>query len=65
MISQQSASAHGRSVASSPTPTLTVFTKRRRVYIACTNCRRRKIKCMTSKEGPNDPCNRCYKNGLL
>ncbi|KAK7039928.1 hypothetical protein R3P38DRAFT_3469205 [Favolaschia claudopus] len=31
---------------------------------ACSNCRRRKIKCKISKERPKDPCERCVKRRL-
>ncbi|KAJ7604325.1 hypothetical protein FB45DRAFT_957325 [Roridomyces roridus] len=36
--------------------------RRRRAFIACTNCRRRKIKCVTDAE--TDPCDRCVRKGL-
>ncbi|KAJ7454234.1 hypothetical protein FB451DRAFT_1184989 [Mycena latifolia] len=36
---------------------------RRRVYIACLNCRKRKIKCMT-EETDQKPCARCSRHGL-
>ncbi|KAF7313699.1 C6 finger domain [Mycena chlorophos] len=38
--------------------------RRRRAMIACTNCRRRKIKCVTTEEPPRHPCQRCTKRGL-
>ncbi|KAJ7136953.1 hypothetical protein C8R44DRAFT_948704 [Mycena epipterygia] len=37
---------------------------RRRVVLACTNCRRRKIRCLTSEDPPKNPCERCVKKGL-
>ncbi|KAF7326432.1 C6 finger domain [Mycena sanguinolenta] len=37
----------------------------RRAMIACTNCRRRKIKCVTSEEPAQHPCARCTKKGLV
>ncbi|KAJ7679724.1 hypothetical protein B0H17DRAFT_1139006 [Mycena rosella] len=37
---------------------------RRRVYIACLNCRKRKIKCMT-EESDRKPCDRCIRHGLV
>ncbi|KAJ7114944.1 hypothetical protein C8R44DRAFT_740282 [Mycena epipterygia] len=37
---------------------------RRRGVIACTNCRRRKIKCLTPDDPPKNPCQRCVKKGL-
>ncbi|KAJ7699994.1 hypothetical protein B0H17DRAFT_1048134 [Mycena rosella] len=48
-------------------PTLTsslLNNRRRRAMIACTNCRRRKIKCVTSEEPPRNPCARCTKRSL-
>ncbi|KAJ7142421.1 hypothetical protein C8R44DRAFT_725777 [Mycena epipterygia] len=47
-----------------PDSTLAMFTKPRRVYIACLNCRKRKIKCVTTEESPDKPCERCAKRGL-
>ncbi|KAJ6515999.1 hypothetical protein C8R45DRAFT_1206143 [Mycena sanguinolenta] len=48
------------------TPTsLSLNTRRRRAMIACTNCRRRKIKCVTTEEPPQHPCARCTKRGLV
>ncbi|KAJ7095293.1 hypothetical protein B0H15DRAFT_104663 [Mycena belliarum] len=38
--------------------------RRRRAMIACTNCRRRKIKCITTEEPPKNPCARCTKRSL-
>ncbi|KAJ7068180.1 hypothetical protein C8F01DRAFT_594701 [Mycena amicta] len=38
--------------------------RRRRAMIACTNCRRRKIKCVTTEEPPRHPCERCTKRDL-
>nr|GAT46424.1 C6 finger domain [Mycena chlorophos] len=40
-----------------------VFQKRRRAYIACSNCRKRKIKCVP--EADYRPCARCSKKGLV
>ncbi|KAJ7099871.1 hypothetical protein C8R43DRAFT_1141400 [Mycena crocata] len=37
---------------------------RRRVYIACLNCRKRKIKCMTD-DTEQQPCERCIRKGLM
>ncbi|KAJ7115722.1 hypothetical protein C8R44DRAFT_739471 [Mycena epipterygia] len=37
---------------------------RRRVVLACTNCRRRKIRCLTSEDPSKNPCERCVKKGL-
>ncbi|KAJ7026782.1 hypothetical protein C8F04DRAFT_1296110 [Mycena alexandri] len=41
-----------------------VFLNRRRNIIACTNCRKRKIRCLTPEEPPENPCERCVKRGL-
>ncbi|KAJ7020035.1 hypothetical protein C8F04DRAFT_1275541 [Mycena alexandri] len=51
---------------SNPAPTYLppVFLNRRRVIIACTNCRKRKIRCLTAEETPEKPCGRCVKRGL-
>ncbi|KAJ7624037.1 hypothetical protein DFH06DRAFT_1305206 [Mycena polygramma] len=37
---------------------------RRRVIIACTNCRKRRVKCLTPEDPPLNPCERCVKKGL-
>ncbi|KAJ6549110.1 hypothetical protein DFH09DRAFT_1087176 [Mycena vulgaris] len=37
---------------------LALFTKRRRIYIACVHCRKRKIRCITAPEAPEHPCER-------
>jgi len=39
--------------------------RRRRAQIACRNCRRRKIKCVTNEEPPHNPCERCQRKGLV
>ncbi|KAJ7915859.1 hypothetical protein B0H13DRAFT_385133 [Mycena leptocephala] len=50
---------------SSPSnPPLEYFTRRRRVYVACVHCRQRKIRCITSEESRDKPCERCAKKGL-
>ncbi|KAJ7225142.1 hypothetical protein B0H12DRAFT_1077879 [Mycena haematopus] len=41
-----------------------IFLTRRRVIIACTHCRKRKIRCMTPEDPPQNPCDRCVKKGL-
>ncbi|KAJ7507708.1 hypothetical protein B0H11DRAFT_137463 [Mycena galericulata] len=41
-----------------------LLNRRRRAMIACTNCRKRKIKCVTSEEPPRRPCARCTKRNL-
>ncbi|KAJ6532958.1 hypothetical protein B0H19DRAFT_1272626 [Mycena capillaripes] len=40
------------------------FMKRRRAYVACSNCRKRKIKCVTVSEVDYRPCTRCAQKGL-
>ncbi|KAF5338830.1 hypothetical protein D9758_012083 [Tetrapyrgos nigripes] len=40
-------------------------TGRRRAQIACRNCRRRKVKCVTNEEPPHDPCERCTRMSLV
>ncbi|KAF7314059.1 Zn(2)-C6 fungal-type domain-containing protein [Mycena chlorophos] len=42
----------------------TVFTKRRRSIIACTNCRKRKTRCFSTEDFPENPCERCDEKGL-
>ncbi|KAJ7620355.1 hypothetical protein FB45DRAFT_871385 [Roridomyces roridus] len=37
---------------------------RKRVYVACTNCRRLKIRCDTTEEALDTPCERCARRGL-
>ncbi|KAK7050747.1 hypothetical protein R3P38DRAFT_2503291 [Favolaschia claudopus] len=41
-----------------------IFLTRRRVIIACTNCRKRKVRCLTPEDPPSSPCDRCIKKGL-
>ncbi|KAF8145389.1 hypothetical protein K438DRAFT_547564 [Mycena galopus ATCC 62051] len=38
--------------------------RRRRTNVACSNCRKRKIKCITSGDPPQEPCERCARRGL-
>ncbi|KAJ7113386.1 hypothetical protein C8R44DRAFT_881707 [Mycena epipterygia] len=52
------------SKSSTPSTSFSAFTKRRRAYIACLNCRQRKIKCMTVSDSDNSPCTRCAQKGL-
>ncbi|KAJ7779483.1 hypothetical protein DFH07DRAFT_765763 [Mycena maculata] len=47
---------------STPNPVNPVFMKRRRIYVACLNCRRRKIRCIATEE--TEPCERCTKKKL-
>ncbi|KAJ7626909.1 hypothetical protein FB45DRAFT_1029287 [Roridomyces roridus] len=44
-------------------PTL-ALSKRRRTFVACSNCRKRKIRCVTSEENANAPCARCRMKNL-
>ncbi|KAJ7478286.1 hypothetical protein FB451DRAFT_1172621 [Mycena latifolia] len=37
---------------------------RRRTILACSNCRKRKIRCITTEQPPKNPCARCVKKGL-
>ncbi|KAJ7434681.1 hypothetical protein FB451DRAFT_1467325 [Mycena latifolia] len=37
---------------------------RRRTVMACSNCRKRKIRCITSEDFPTNPCARCIKRGM-
>ncbi|KAK7061643.1 hypothetical protein R3P38DRAFT_3166623 [Favolaschia claudopus] len=46
-------------------PSSLLNNRRRRAMIACSNCRRRKIKCVTTEEPPRKPCQRCTKRGLV
>ncbi|KAJ6578367.1 hypothetical protein B0H19DRAFT_1062873 [Mycena capillaripes] len=41
------------------------FEYQRRTLVACSNCRQRKIKCVTREEMPRSPCARCTKRGLI
>ncbi|KAJ6562716.1 hypothetical protein DFH09DRAFT_1478702 [Mycena vulgaris] len=38
--------------------------KRRRTILACSNCRKRKIRCITTEQPPNNPCARCTKRNI-
>ncbi|KAJ7785200.1 hypothetical protein DFH07DRAFT_975751 [Mycena maculata] len=52
------------SIMSSSTSTILII-PRKRAYIACSNCRRRKIKCINNNgESGRNPCERCSKRGL-
>ncbi|KAF7324544.1 Haloacid type II [Mycena kentingensis (nom. inval.)] len=37
----------------------------KRVAIACSNCRKRKVKCITTEDPPEHPCRRCTEKGLV
>ncbi|KAJ7676798.1 hypothetical protein DFH06DRAFT_1317408 [Mycena polygramma] len=49
---------------SSSSAAINLFTKRRRAYVACANCRKRKIKCITVSEVDYSPCTQCSLKGL-
>ncbi|KAJ3736473.1 hypothetical protein DFJ43DRAFT_621684 [Lentinula guzmanii] len=49
----------------STNPANSPATRRRRAQIACRNCRKRKIKCVTNEEPPHNPCERCQRKGLV
>ncbi|KAJ7443249.1 hypothetical protein B0H11DRAFT_2204297 [Mycena galericulata] len=38
--------------------------QRRRTIIACANCRKRKIRCITTEQPPENPCERCARRKL-
>ncbi|KAJ6467851.1 hypothetical protein C8R45DRAFT_1219021 [Mycena sanguinolenta] len=38
--------------------------KRRRTLMACLNCRKRKLRCITTEQPPKNPCARCTKKNL-
>ncbi|KAJ7685903.1 hypothetical protein B0H17DRAFT_1137248 [Mycena rosella] len=38
--------------------------KRRRTVLACTHCRKRKVRCVTKEQPPQSPCDRCAKRGF-
>ncbi|KAJ6579300.1 hypothetical protein B0H10DRAFT_915212 [Mycena sp. CBHHK59/15] len=42
----------------------TFVVKQHRTIMACTNCRRRKIRCLTSEQPPINPCARCTKKNF-
>ncbi|KAJ7480851.1 hypothetical protein FB451DRAFT_1446945 [Mycena latifolia] len=46
-----------------PNSTTPLVWRPKRAYIACVHCRKRKIKCITPREG--QPCERCIKKGLI
>ncbi|KAJ7020176.1 hypothetical protein C8F04DRAFT_1242204 [Mycena alexandri] len=39
--------------------------QRKRIYLACVNCRHRKVRCITTGDSPDTPCQRCVKHGLI
>ncbi|KAJ7064654.1 hypothetical protein C8F01DRAFT_1354141 [Mycena amicta] len=52
-------------MSSAPATASKLFQKRRRAYIACSNCRKRKIKCITTSDAEYRPCTRCAQKGLV
>ncbi|KAJ6456682.1 hypothetical protein C8R45DRAFT_1110802 [Mycena sanguinolenta] len=38
--------------------------QRRRTIMACLNCRKRKMRCITTEQPPKNPCARCTRKGL-
>ncbi|KAJ7456128.1 hypothetical protein FB451DRAFT_1277046 [Mycena latifolia] len=45
-----------------PDSAMEAFTQPRRIYIACVNCRARKVKCISPEDG--QPCARCTKKRI-
>ncbi|KAF7342629.1 C6 finger domain [Mycena sanguinolenta] len=39
--------------------------RRRRTVVACVNCRKRKLRCITTEQPPQNPCARCTKKSLF
>ncbi|KAJ7823718.1 hypothetical protein B0H14DRAFT_3469889 [Mycena olivaceomarginata] len=51
--------------SSTPSSVLSLFTKRRRAFLACTECRKRKIKCVSVPDTDSyRPCTRCTQKGI-
>ncbi|KAJ7107933.1 hypothetical protein C8R44DRAFT_885319 [Mycena epipterygia] len=42
----------------------TSFAQRKRIYVACVHCRKRKVKCVSVGESQDRPCERCTRKGL-
>jgi len=57
MSSNKSSTAPGR-------PGKSLAIRRRRTIMACSNCRRRKIRCLTSEQPPTNPCTYCVRKRL-
>ncbi|KAJ6556998.1 hypothetical protein DFH09DRAFT_548063 [Mycena vulgaris] len=51
------------STHTAPDSTMSLFQKPKRKYVACLNCRNRKIKCISDSE--DTPCERCTRRGYL
>ncbi|KAF7338996.1 C6 finger domain [Mycena venus] len=49
---------------STPATALSLFIKRRRAFVACASCRKRKIKCVKTSSANYAPCTRCTLKGL-
>ncbi|KAJ7500572.1 hypothetical protein B0H11DRAFT_1908999 [Mycena galericulata] len=47
-----------------PTQSLEFLPIRQRVYMACTHCRKRKVRCITTEESYDKPCERCVRRGF-
>ncbi|KAJ7142323.1 hypothetical protein C8R44DRAFT_725690 [Mycena epipterygia] len=47
-----------------PDSNLASFKEPTRAYIACVNCRQRKLKCIKAEESLKKPCKRCAQKGL-
>ncbi|KAJ7792402.1 hypothetical protein B0H14DRAFT_3160250 [Mycena olivaceomarginata] len=52
---------HSRGQKSSPSPVTSTPPGHSRNRIACKNCRKRKLKCITTEKHPRLPCERCVK----
>ncbi|KAJ6534111.1 hypothetical protein B0H19DRAFT_1080614 [Mycena capillaripes] len=52
------------SAAQNPYGNTPIALQRRRTLVACTNCRKRKLRCITTEQPPKKPCARCTKKGL-
>ncbi|KAJ7500599.1 hypothetical protein B0H11DRAFT_2189440, partial [Mycena galericulata] len=49
---------------SSPNQSQEFLPTRQRVYMACTHCRKRKVRCITTEESYDKPCERCVRRGF-
>ncbi|KAF8192759.1 hypothetical protein K438DRAFT_856887 [Mycena galopus ATCC 62051] len=49
---------------STPAWSVIFVLRRRRTNVACTSCRKRKIKCITFDDPQQEPCERCARRGL-
>ncbi|KAJ7359156.1 hypothetical protein DFH08DRAFT_404661 [Mycena albidolilacea] len=55
---------HSRGQKSSPSPFTSPPPGHSRNHIACKNCRKRKLKCITTEKHPRLPCERCVKENV-